>query len=56
MFKFFKGVVQEMKQVVWPTFAQNRRDTAIVVTISVLFAAYLGLLDWAFSALTQVVL
>lgn len=53
MFKFFKGVVQEMKEVTWPTFKQNRRDTMTVVVTSVLFAAFLGALDWLFSFLTQ---
>ena len=56
MIKFFKGVVQEMKEVTWPTAKQNRHDTGIVIVSSVLFAAYLGALDWAFSALTQVVM
>lgn len=56
MIKFFKGVIDEMKLVVWPTAAQNRRDTATVVTISLLFALYLGLLDWGFSSLIQMVL
>lgn len=56
MIKFFKSVVQEMKEVTWPTAKQNRHDTGIVITSSILFAAYLGALDWIFSALTQVVM
>ena len=53
MIKFFKGVAHEMKLVTWPTAKQNRRDTATVITSSVLFAVYLGALDWLFSWLTQ---
>ena len=53
MIKFFKSVAQEMKKVIWPTAKQNRHDTAIVITSSILFAAYLGALDWLFSWLTQ---
>lgn len=56
MFKFFKGVGHEMKLVKWPTFKQNRHDTLIVVAFSLLFAAYLGGLDWLFSYLTSLVM
>ena len=53
MIKFFKSVAQEMEMVTWPSAKQNRHDTAIVITSSILFAAYLGALDWLFSWLTQ---
>lgn len=53
MIKFIKSVVQEMKMVTWPTAKQNRHDTLTVVTSSILFAVYLGALDWLFSWLTQ---
>lgn len=53
MIKFIKSVVQEMKMVTWPTAKQNRHDTVTVITSSILFAAYLGALDWLFSWLTQ---
>ncbi|EEJ70992.1 preprotein translocase subunit SecE [Lactobacillus ultunensis] len=53
MIKFFKSVVKEMKMVTWPSAKQNRHDTMTVITSSVLFAAYLGALDWLFSWLTQ---
>ena len=53
MIKFFKSVAQEMKMVTWPSAKRNRHDTAIVITSSILFAAYLGALDWLFSWLTQ---
>lgn len=53
MIKFIKSVVQEMKLVTWPTAKQNRHDTLIVITSSILFAVYLGALDWLFSWLTQ---
>lgn len=56
MIKFFKSVGHEMKLVTWPNYKQNVHDTLIVIVFSILFAAYLGALDWAFSALTQVVM
>lgn len=51
--KFLKSVGQEMKMVTWPTFKQNRHDTLTVVTSSILFAAYLGALDWLFSMVAE---
>ncbi len=45
-----------MKLVTWPTYKQNVHDTMIVIVFSILFAIYLGALDWAFSALTQVIM
>lgn len=56
MIKFIKSVGQTMKDVTWPTFKQNRRDTSVVVGSSIIFAAYLGLLDLLFSYLTQIFL
>lgn len=56
MTKFFKSVVEEMRLVTWPSAKQNRHDTGIVIGSSILFALYLGLLDWAFSSLTQIVM
>ena len=53
MFKFLKSVGHEMKLVTWPTYKQNRHDTMVVIVSSVLFAIYLGALDWLFSFLTQ---
>ncbi|MBD5429759.1 preprotein translocase subunit SecE [Lactobacillus sp.] len=56
MIKFFKSVGQTMKKVSWPSWKQNRRDTSVVVGSSILFAAYLGLLDLLFSYMTQLFL
>lgn len=56
MFKFLKSVGQTMKKVSWPTWKQNRRDTAVVVGSAILFGAYLGILDWLFTYMTQLFL
>lgn len=53
MFKFFKSVGHTMKEVTWPTWRQNRRDTGMVITASILFGLYLGLLDLLFSYLVR---
>ena len=56
MVKFFKSVVEEMRLVTWPTAKQNRHDTAIVIVSSIVFAAYLGLLDLLLTNITQIVM
>ncbi|MDF7638369.1 preprotein translocase subunit SecE [Lactobacillus sp. ESL0791] len=53
MFKFLKSVGHEMKLVSWPSAKQNRHDTIIVIVVSILFAIYLGALDWLFTSLAQ---
>lgn len=42
LFRFFKSVGQEMKQVSWPGVKQTRHDTGTVVGISIFFAV----VDW----------
>ncbi|MFZ2352338.1 preprotein translocase subunit SecE [Paucilactobacillus nenjiangensis] len=46
LFRFIKNVVKEMKLVVWPTVKENRRDTAVVVSLSVFFMLFFALFDW----------
>lgn len=53
MIKFLKSVGHEMRLVTWPSAKQNRHDTGTVITTSVLFAIFLGLLDYLFTILTQ---
>ncbi len=56
MIKFFKSVGQEMKLSHCPSAKENRRDSANVVVTSLLYAIFLGALDWAFAKLIQLVL
>lgn len=51
--KFIKSVIQEMRKVSWPSYKQNLKDTWTVIVGSVLSAAFLGTLDWAFEAVLQ---
>ncbi|KIS03254.1 preprotein translocase subunit SecE [Paucilactobacillus wasatchensis] len=46
LFRFFKSVIQEMKLVVWPTARENRRDTTVVVSLTVFFVLFFALFDW----------
>lgn len=47
--QYFKDVRAEMKHVSWPTRQQWISYTAVVILVSLVTAAYLGLLDYAFS-------
>lgn len=44
---------QELRHVNWPTRKEAVRLTAIVIIMSVLFAAFLGGFDYIFSALIK---
>jgi preprotein translocase subunit SecE len=54
--KFLQETYGELKQVVWPTKQEVLRLTLIVITISVLVAAYIGVLDVLFAKLMEAVL
>jgi len=45
---FFKEVYVEAKKIDWPSRDETIRYTLIVITISILVAAYLGSLDFIF--------
>ncbi|AYF92902.1 preprotein translocase subunit SecE [Apilactobacillus bombintestini] len=47
LINFFKSVGTEMKAVVWPNGHQTKIDTSIVVGMSVLFAIFFAIIDWA---------
>lgn len=40
-----------MKAVQWPTARENRRDSSIVVTVSLVFALFFALIDWGVQVL-----
>lgn len=45
-FKFIASVRDEMHRVVWPTAKENRRDTSIVLTITIFFVLFFAFFDW----------
>jgi preprotein translocase subunit SecE len=51
MINYFKEVRAELRHVSWPTRAQTITYTAMVIGISLVAAAYLGVLDYIFSGL-----
>lgn len=46
---YFKGSVEELKKVVWPTKKEATGHTLLVVGISVAVALFLGALDYIFN-------
>ena len=50
MKSYFKEVRSEMRHVSWPSRRQAGIYTAVVILVSLVTAAYLGLLDYVFAA------
>ena len=48
-FRFFAEAVAELRKVNWPTKEETKRLTTMVIIISVIMGAFLGLVDEAFS-------
>jgi preprotein translocase subunit SecE len=53
---YIKSSVEEMKKVTWPTKKETYNYTLLVILISLGMAAFLGALDYVFSALLQIAL
>ncbi|MBI5621902.1 preprotein translocase subunit SecE [Candidatus Falkowbacteria bacterium] len=47
--EYFKESKVELKKVTWPTKKETTKHTALVIGISLVLAAFLGLLDYIFS-------
>ena len=46
MLKYFRNVAAEMKRVTWLSQEQASKETVTVITVSVVFALFLGGVDW----------
>ena len=51
LMKFIKSVFHEMHLVVWPTAKENRRDTGIVITLTLFFVVFFAIADWLIHSL-----
>ena len=51
--KYFREVRGELRKVTWPTPAESRRLTMIVVAVSLAFAVFLWVWDAIFSRIIQ---
>lgn len=54
--QYFKDVRAELKHVSWPSRRLTIVYTAVVIAISLATAIYLGLLDFAFSAIVKTII
>jgi preprotein translocase subunit SecE len=53
---FIKEVIEQARQVTWPTKKSTLNMTLIVIGVSVLVGAYLGLLDYLLTQLMGLIL
>ncbi|KRL28529.1 hypothetical protein FD27_GL000044 [Limosilactobacillus frumenti DSM 13145] len=53
LFRFIKSVNHEMHLVVWPTARENRRDTTIVISLTIFFVLFFALFDWIIQMLMK---
>jgi preprotein translocase subunit SecE len=53
---YLRDTMAEMKHVVWPTQAQALTYTALVVFVSLIVALFLGLFDYGFSQLLNIII
>lgn len=49
---FVREVIGELKKVTWPTRAETLKLTVVVIAISVIVGAYIGVLDTTFLRIT----
>ena len=55
-FRFFGEAVSELRKVVWPTRQEAAYLTTLVIVVTVLVAIILGVIDFGFSKLMNVIL
>lgn len=55
-FKFISDIISELKKVTWPSRAEALRLTGLVIAFTVVVAIILGVLDYGFSKLMNVIL
>ena len=53
---YIKGSYQEMKKVVWPTRKETTKHTLLVIGISLATAAFIGVFDYVFTKLFEVII
>ncbi|MEN6446004.1 MAG: preprotein translocase subunit SecE [Candidatus Cloacimonas sp.] len=53
--RFFREVRAEMKCVSWPTKADLKEGTLVVIVMSVIVSAFLSLIDFGFTKIIELV-
>ena len=54
--QFAKDIESEAKRITWPSRPEAVKSTLAVIVISGVFAAFLGLVDYAFSMIVRFIL
>ena len=55
-FKFFGETLSELRKVVWPTRQEATYLTTLVIVVTIVAAIALGVIDYGFSKLMDVIL
>jgi preprotein translocase subunit SecE len=55
-FIFLKETQRELKKASWPSREQTIRLTVIVVFVSLVVAVFIGLLDFSFTKITELII
>jgi preprotein translocase subunit SecE len=55
-FKFVSDIISELKKVTWPSRADALRLTGLVIAFTIVVAIILGVIDYGFSKLMDVIL
>jgi preprotein translocase subunit SecE len=55
-FKFISEIIAELKKVTWPSRGEAFRLTGLVIAFTVVVAIILGVIDYGFSKLMNVIL
>lgn len=56
IFQFFGEVISELRKVTWPTREETTRLTVLVVAVSVTIGIILGVIDFGFTRLFDLLL
>jgi preprotein translocase subunit SecE len=54
--QFLSQVREELKKVIWPTRAELLKLTLVVIAVSVVVGIYIGLVDYGFTKVTEMVI
>lgn len=55
-FKFVNDIISELKKVTWPTRREATYLTTLVIIFTVVVALVLGVIDYGFSKLMEIIL
>ena len=55
-FRFFAEIVGELRRVTWPSREETMRLSMMVIAVSVVIGAFLGLIDLGFRRLFSIIL